>query len=367
MPQVNNATITGACVAEQRFLVDVFGKNVPAGRDTGDFGVFQALLNSNNIEGVTITELLTGMNAKRRTVTLYYDKAQCFEVCAKVGTCSTVPAVREASMGELNVTIANKFTVCDVNPTTSATENIALSMDAATWDKFCVVNDGEKWQKDIANYDYRLFVGLNKLLAQEINTIVPATHVKSVQITVVNATTQSTLINPNLQFYIEQLLRNAGMNDKEYFILGGSKIKQLESLKQIQAASTEGFDLTKQGDLGMMFYSKAWDVVAPNSLIILPYKTVQLITYAENRGSFKAMTELVTRDTKLFPIGNGGLVEFDYHTVYDPTCAIRKYDSSLLMELVKTVPGGCNVANAVGLPIFKLEDCQAMPTLECAN
>jgi hypothetical protein len=361
MPQANVAVPAGACIPKQSFLTEHFGKNTPLNRDTGDYGVLQALRSPANTAGVTdLTSEMVGSNMKRQTVRLLFKRATCYTICQINFNCATDPVQLKPQLAIEDYSIDKRYTLCD-----GAGVEQALTFDTIEYQRYCQIDDGKLLQEQIADADMGLFKRLNDVFASLINTYVPLTQALDTKMTVFNATSNSTLINPNLKFYIDQLRRNAGVADIEYMILGGSKVKQLESILGIQSASTEGFDLSKQGSLGPMYYSKSWDAISPEAIYIIPVSTFQLVTWCEFKGFQKAITELHIDNTKLFPIGNGMSIEFDYRSMYDPKCKVREYTPSIHAELLATLPGGCNITNPTLLPIWKLTDCTAIPTLVC--
>lgn len=347
------------CIPLQSSLDAHFSKiNTPGGRDTGSTGLLQFLASAeNNRNRTKLEESLATSVGKKRPVTMMYDTPVCVKVCLKSGGCAD--PVTETTAGSTCVTydIQDQYTTCDANG-----DDTALTFDAATFSQFCERNDGQYMQQRFAEFDFGYIKGLDKTMTTMVQTITnaqpAANRVAAFPIVLPPTATGFQAVNPMLISYINQKYRDSGMAGAEYIIIGGSMASILTDILKVSTASAEGFDSTKLAPgLPPIYFDKNFDATfGADTIVILPLGAIQLVNFVENKGSLKFMDDRLIKDFKLFNLGNGVRIPFDYKWKLDPECGLYSYQPYNYMELVKSVCGGCGV-NANDCGIYTITNC----------
>ncbi len=357
---ITNPSVFGGCIPTTGDLQSYFGKNTPMGRDFGSIAFLQWLKSAENTAGVRqFTQDLQAAIGKKRKIQLMFEQPVCVTVCAADFACDDVPGEVKPAIQFLDVDIDTRYFPCD-----NAGNPVALTFEVAEYEQYCMLDDASFLRDKFAAFDYGWLRALDKELVQLFRASIP----QSAEITmpflrVVNGV--RVLVDEFL-LWIDQKISEIGMDINDYVIFGGQFIKTLEYKFGVATASQEGFDVTKQrAGLPMMYYDRNFDAsFGVNSFVMIPKKSVQLITWVQNKGLSAFQGETTIKYTKTAPLGNGTSLEYDYTWKREIDCPKFSYLPSIYAELVKALPGGCLDQESDGIFIFR--DCSPNEIPECA-
>lgn len=345
------------CQNLQVDLIDYFGKNAPQFRTLGSVALIKWLLSPQNTANFTPIDV-ESVPGKKRAVAFMLEDPYCFDVCQAAGVdCNTVRVNINPASNEIVFDLdGDPFRVCDGN---NAPEQLRFAYDDMM--KYCTREDTGWMRKQILRYLMRFEQALDKKLATMLTTKVPGDWNKSVPLFINNTTMQSSVLNPEGVWYLNQLYQDIGM-DGNYGIVGGQIVNKIAQFNKWKCCNNAGVDMSKQDDsTPWSFYDRNLDVaLGTNNFIMMAPGTAQLVTWNLFRGEKrKEVTDLYTHGTIVLPTTG---LKVDYEWNFDYKCKVWTFECFLYAELAVVPAGGCSpVETANGL--ISITDCGLRPVV----
>lgn len=360
---------TYVCQRLQADLIDFFGKNAAQYRTLGSSALIKWLLGPQNTKGFRQIDV-ESIPGKKRGVAFMVDDPYCYELCALTVLCDNAdivyvdPESREAVFDLTNP----PFRHCDGNG-----DPVLLRFKEEDMMKYCTKDD-ETWIKNqifryLLRFEEALDQALTTLLATEIGRNGANELITNLPIFVKanNTTPGVSVLNPEAQWYMDQVYRDIGL-DGNFGLIGGTLASKYAQFQKWVSANDAGVDMSKLPfDKPIVMYDRNFNVTFGQSdLIMMAPGATQLVTWNKYKGEKnRKVTNLYTKSTVTLP--TTGLT-VDYKWYYDYKCEEWVYEVFLHAELATVLKGGCgaNLANVNGL--VRLHDCGDVPLIpECAE
>lgn len=337
------------CAPKQTMLDAHFTTQQQKNRDNYKTSTLQYLFSAQNIGGRRLlsTEIATAQG-KKRPVVIQYDNQPCVTACVKNTTCDVDPNSLTIASDCVTYDLQEQWTACS-----SGTDNVSLSFTCEQLNQYCEQNNTELIEKSRAKFIDKFFQGMDKAMLTIIDTMVDATEKLPMFITTASGVR---IVHPNLVSRIEELMYTRGYMPGEYAILGGQTLRNLMNHLKIASASCEGYDISNQLGLPMMYQDAFYDsVIGANTILVLPYAVIQPVWFNEYANDFcRHSDETLVQDVLFYNTGNGVRIPYDYRWEKKPKCPEVTFFPFLYMELWKAVCKDCDVADC---GIIKIEDC----------
>ncbi len=345
---------TYACRALQVNYVDYYGKNAAAFKTGGSTALIKYLLSPQNTAGFRQINV-ESVPGKKRAVAFRVDNPFCFDVCSPTVDCTTVKQVLSNPSMELVFDLtSNAFRVCDGsgNP---------MNLQFATADllKYCTDTDQSYIQDQIIRFLMRFEEALDKQLATLLLTFVGTNYnggaITSLPFFVLNTTTNSSTLNPDAMWWLDQGYRDIdGVG--QYALIGGKVINKLITYQKWTGLNSAGIDLSKISDFDpYAYYDRNMDaILGMEGFLQLSPGAAQLVTWNQYKGErARSVTDLYSNGTIVSP--STGLT-IDWKWRYDYDCEVWTFEPFLYAELAVNAAGGCGALSTTN-GIIRYTDC----------
>lgn len=234
--------------------------------------------------------------------------------------------------------------------------------------RYCTESDTAYITRKIAAFNKRFIESLDKRYGEQLETLV-GQNADGEAVTripfFVNHASGLTTLNPEAQWYLDQVYRDIG-GESQYALIGGRVLNKISTYMKWAGLADAGIDLGKLPDTNpYSFYDRNLDAtLGINNFFQLSPGAVQLVSWNKYVGEKnRRVTDLYTNSTFIDPI-TGLEVDFEWRFDYD--CGIWIYKPFIYTELAVALPGGCGIPNSNG--VLLIEDCSngANPP-ECAD
>lgn len=366
---VNNPPLAAnfcACAPRQETQLNLFGENIRANRSLGNVGFLQFLLSPRNKGAITITEAISAGNGKSRVVQIMSDVPICPAFCSSPINCATTYASQSGGIECIDFSLSTPFHLCTTTggPTPTTTQG-AWTFDKIQWLKYCNLDDDIVLQRQFAKVNDQLIKYVDGQLAQQLKSLISPSQKKQVPFFINNTTTGQPVLNPQAMFAISKFERDGGY-DGDYVLMGGELALQLQQHLRVASASQAGYDVTKDSaNYPPIYYDRNFDTHFPNSIVAIPWQSIQLITFNDYIGNRAVeVPNLYKRSTLAVSLGNGSTAVIDYRWEFDYNCEVYKYDPRMYGELFVAPKGGCGIDPDFN-GIIEIVNCGPSYAVEC--
>lgn len=346
-----------ACQRIQNALFDYYGKNIAQFRTFGNTSTLKWLLSPQNTAGFRkISDDIQGVPGKKRGVVFDVDLPYCFSLCALDRACTVPPQTMAPATQQLTWDLTNPpFRHCDAQG-----KPVVLFFDEADLMKYCTTTDYSWIENQITRYLFRWEEALDEvvlhLLLANVGKNYEGESVTKIPLWVKNTTTNTSAINPEAIFHLDQTMQDIGV-DTQYAIIGGKMINKINKFLGWTAASDAGIDLSRTDNVNpWSFYDRNVDsILGTQDFLQIAPGTAQLVTWNKFVGEkYREVTNLYTKKTLTLP--RTGL-QVDTKWSYDYECEQWKFEAFLTGELAVVPAGGCGTPGVNN--IIQIHDCSS--------
>lgn len=355
-----------ACQNLQTDLVSFYRENAPQFRTLGSTSLLKWLLSPQNTANFRRIDV-TSIPGKKRAVAFYMVDPYCFDLARAARACNVPAGVISQTPNEIVFDL-------DVEPYRIVDDNgdpVALKIDLEDLERFCMLDD-MSWITDQINrtlfrFEQVLDKRLMELLDSQVGVDFAGASPTLVPLWVTNTLTNTSVINPEAEFTIEQIMKDIGV-DTQFAVIGGKTVAKLQKYLSWLTADLASVDMSKTiAATPFAFYDRNADtIIGQNAWYQLPPGAVQLVSwnrYAPGSSLRKSVTDLYTKGTVTLPTTG---LDVDYNWIFDYQCNVWTFEPMLYADLAVVPPGGCGTPNVNG--IIKVADCSGIPVLaECGS
>lgn len=347
------------CQRLQANMVDYYKKNLPQFRTLGSTSLIKWLLSPQNTANFKKIDVQS-IPGKKRGVAFHLETPFCLELCSMDVDCNTTMTNIQPSTKEMVFDLTdNPYRVCDGDG-----DPMRLYFDAEDMMKYCTETDQSFIQRQILRFllewEEALDKKLTAMLAGVVGTNAAEEGVTNLPIFVNNSISNTSALNPDAQWYLQQLYSDLGL-DGNFGMIGGNIVNKIAQFNKWACCNHAGVDLSKADATNpWVFYNRNFNATfgASDFLIMAP-GAAQLVTWNRYKGEkAKSVTELYTHDTVVLPTTG---LEVDYQWYYDYKCEKWTFDPFLHLELAVAPPGGCTDNLDAVNGIVRVHECGSVP------
>lgn len=359
---------TYVCRNLQTDLVSHFGKNAPQNRTLGSVSLIKWLLSPQNTSLFKkISDDVQGVPGKVRGVAFLVNSPFCFDLCKADRACTVEKTYTNPASQEVVFELAGApWRHCN-----GAGTPIVLQFKEADLMKYCTITDTSWVQEQISRYLLRWEEALDKSLTARLETEI-GTNASAEAVTNIPLFTGGNMFNPTMsvlnpeaQWYLNQVYQNIGM-EGQFGLIGGDIVNKVNQFLKWSCCNNAGVDMSKADAVNpYLFYNRNFNETFGNrDMVIMAPGATQLVTWNKYKGEKqRAVTNLYSHGTVILPTTG---LEVDWKWAYDQDCEAWTFEALLYNELATVVPGGCgdDVAGVNGL--IRVHDCSTQPLIpEC--
>lgn len=320
----------------------------------GSVSLIKWLLSPQNTRGFRQINVET-IPGKKRAVAFEYDHPFCFDVSTPNGvTCNTARQVIANPTEETVFTFdSDPFRMVD-----GEGDPMRFEIDQADLKKYCTETDTSYIDRKIMallkRYEEAIDKQLSILLAAGAGTDANGNATVRLPFFTTNTATNSSVVNDDAIFWLDQNYRDIGGEDM-YGLIGGKVLNKLIAKNKWAGLNQAGIDLAKVADeVPYPYYNRNMDAtLGTDTFLQLSPGAAQLVVFNEFKGENKReVTDLYTHDTIISPYTG---LPIDFEWMFDYKCKKWTFEPFSYLQLAINHPGGCGLPTSNG--IMKIEDC----------